>query len=206
MPFDLQTLAQFAYYFFGILVITNPLSTAIIFITLTEDASDKERRETAIGAAATATIILTIFTLGGMYIFNFFGISIGAFQITGGIVLISVGLRLLKGESKVLHHSHFEADEVMVVPLAIPMLAGAGAITTVIVYTSNEPSMFETALIIIAIALNGILAYVILDNSNFVKRVFKERGLRVLNRLMGLIVLSMAVEFVISGLTRAGII
>ena len=202
--FELGT--RFLYYFFGILIITNPLSTAIIFLTMTENASEKERKETALGAVSISTIILTVFTLGGMYIFNFFGISIGAFQITGGIVLISVGLRMIRGESKQLHESHFDANEFMVVPLAIPMLAGAGAITTVMVYISEDPSMLETALLIIAIALNGVLAYLILQKSSFVKNVIKERGLRVLNKLMGLIILSMSIEFILHGLARIGII
>ena len=151
-----------------------------------------------------STILLTVFALGGIYIFHFFGISVGAFQITGGIVLITIGLKLLRGEGKKIHASHFEADDVMIVPIAIPMLGGAGAITTVVVYMSEGPTYFEIAVLLLAILINGLLAYIILKYSVIIKKVFKEHGLRVLNKLMGLIVLSMAVEFILHGLVRVG--
>ncbi len=205
MSFIVENGTIFLYYLLGIIIITNPLSTALIFITLSKDADEKEKKETAIGAASISTAILTLFALGGLLIFKFFGISIGAFQITGGIVLISVGMKLLRGEGKDVHESHFVASEVMVVPLAIPMLSGAGAITTVIVFASEGGSAFQTALLVLAVACNGILAYLILQYSEFVEKMVKERTQRVINKIMGLIVLSMAVEFIIHGISRTGI-
>ena len=163
---------KFLYYFFGILIITNPLSTAIIFLTLTEDATENERKATARGATTISTILLLIFAIGGIYIFYFFGISVGAFQITGGIILITIGLKLLKGEGKKVHSSHFEADDIMVVPLAIPMLAGAGAITTVVVYMSEGPTFLEIGVLLLAILINGLLAFIILRYSVLIKKVF----------------------------------
>jgi multiple antibiotic resistance protein len=108
----------------------------------------------------------------------------------------------LKGEHKKLHHSHFEVEEVMIVPLAIPMIAGPGAITSVMVLISNHPGFHNYFLVYLAILVNMIIMYFVLLKSDWVKSFFKERGLRVINKIMGIILMALSIQFIINGLTN----
>lgn len=200
MGLENAALNFFLYAFGSLFIIINPLSTASLFLILTQDSTDQEKKEIIKGSTFTATLVLLFFGITGYYLFQFFGISIGAFKIAGGIILLQISLNLLKGEHKKLHHSHFEVDDIMIVPLAIPLLSGPGAISTVVVLISENGGMSNHFIIFMAILLNMILAYFILLKSETVKSFFKERGLRVINKVMGIIMLALSVQFIINGI------
>ena len=190
----------FMYAFISLFVIINPFSTASIFLTLTEDSKKEEKKEIIKGATVISTIILMVFAVTGLYIFKFFGISIGAFKIAGGIILMKISLELLKGEHRKLHHSHFEVDDIVIVPLSIPLIAGPGTISTVVVMISDNPGFNHYFLIFLAILLNMLLIYFVLSKSEAVQSFFKERGLRVINKIMGIILTALSVQFFINGI------
>ncbi|MBR9675884.1 NAAT family transporter [Candidatus Woesearchaeota archaeon] len=192
----------FIYSFVTLFVVVNPFSTASIFLALTEKAKKEEKLEIASGATLISLIILSIFGFSGYFIFKFFGISLGAFRIAGGIILLNIAFRMIKGEHKKLHHSHFEVDEVMIVPLAIPLIAGPGSISTIVVLISDNPGFTNYFLIFLALLINMALMYVILRNSDDVKSFLKERGIRVLNKVMGIIIMALSVQFIINGIAQ----
>lgn len=198
--FDSTALSFFMYSFISLFVIINPFSTASVFLTLTNDSSKKDIKEIIKGATLISTIILLVFGLTGLYIFKFFGISLGAFKIAGGIILLMISLNLLKGEHKKLHKSHFEVDEVMIVPLAIPLIAGPGTISTVVVLINDNPGLDHYFLVYLAILINMFLVYFVLHRSKDVEKFFKERGLRVMNKIMGIILTAISVQFFVNGI------
>jgi len=191
----------FLYVFAGLFVVINPFSTASVFVVLTEDYTYAEQRQVIRGAVLASTIILFSFGIFGYYIFKFFGVTIGAFHVAAGIILISISLKMIEGEHKQLHESHFEAEDIMIVPLSIPFISGPGTISTVIVMvTSAEASIPRHLLVYAAIFLNMVIVYWVLRKSDFIKRIVKERGFRVINKLMGIILMTMAVQFIVNGL------
>lgn len=183
----------------SIFVIVNPLSTAIIFLQLTANDSVKEKKAIARSATTTAFIILMFFALTGFIIFEFFSITVGSFKIMGGIFLFRTAWLMLQGEGKTLHASHLHRD-ITLVPLAIPLISGPGTIVTSVVLFQHANSLLEKSLIILAIALVMLLTYLILLKSHWVKMVLRDKGIRVLNKLMGIILGSIAVQFVINGI------
>ncbi len=191
----------FLYVFGGLFVVINPFSTASVFVVLTEESTADEQRAIIRGAVIASTIILFSFGIFGYYIFKFFGVTIGAFLVAAGIILVSISLKMIEGEHKQLHESHMEAEDIMIVPLSIPFISGPGTISTVIVMvTTADASVLRYLLVYAAILLNMGIVYWVLRKSDLIKRVVKERGFRVINKLMGIILMTLAVQFIVNGL------
>jgi len=195
---------------FGILTFTsfftliNPLGTMPIFMTMTADLDQKHRVKTAKKASIIAFFTILLFAFSGQLLFNFFGISVNSFRIVGGVIFFLMGMDMLHarlGKVKIQESEiHTYVNDISVTPLAIPMICGPGAITNAIVLMEDAQTIEYKAVLIFTIFLVLLLTYIILYSSSKVTKMMGETGNNVLMRLMGLIVMVIAVEFFFSGL------
>jgi multiple antibiotic resistance protein len=189
----------------SLLVIINPLMVTSVFITLTGSYPPEARRQVARKTSIIAFAVLLAFAVSGSLLFKFFSITIGAFQIAGGIILFSVALGMLHAQPPRMKHTPEELAEAMsrediaVVPLAIPMTSGPGAITTVIVLASEARSAPNLIVLFVALVVAIATLWVMLRNAARVGRFLGPSGLNITTRLMGLILATVAVQFVIHG-------
>ena len=175
-----------------------------IFMTMTADLDQNHRTKTAQKASIVSFITIIIFAFSGQLLFNFFGISVHSFRVVGGVIFFLMGMDMLQarlGKVK-LKDSEIKSyiDDISVTPLAIPMICGPGAITNSIVMMEDANSINKKIILIIAIFLVIILTYIILYSSSKIIKALGETGVNVMMRLMGLIVMVIAVEFFFSGL------
>lgn len=197
--------------FTSVFVIINPLGAGIIYVSMT-DAFDREiRRRIALEACWTAFIVLVVFALLGGLILQLFGITLAAFRIGGGILLFLIGLDMVfakvsRAKMTATERYEGEPEDVAVMPLAIPMIADPGTITTVIVLIArgeSELGLGSYAVVVAAIAFTvGITCLVMLNADRVVSRI-GQREFRAVNRIMGILMVAIAVEFVINGLKTA---
>jgi multiple antibiotic resistance protein len=195
---------------FGILTFTsfftliNPLGTMPIFMTMTADLDQEHRVKTAKKASIIAFFTILLFAFSGQLLFNFFGISVNSFRIVGGVIFFLMGMDMLHarlGKVKIQESEiHTYVNDISVTPLAIPMICGPGAITNAIVLMEDAQTIEHKAVLIFTIFIVLLLTYIILYSSSKVTKMMGETGNNVLMRLMGLIVMVIAVEFFFSGL------
>jgi multiple antibiotic resistance protein len=192
---------DFLLVFVPLIIIVNPSSTLALFSAITSSSSKKERRTTAKNAAVYAAILLLIFAIAGSGILDYLGIEIYSLRIAGGILLAFVGLDMTRrgqqfGESP---PGKEQKADFALVPLAMPSLAGPGAITVIIVSMKNltiENSWFYSIIIaIIAILLTMVITYLIFLSSGIVIRVLGKKGMDAFTRVMGLLTVAIAVQF-----------
>ena len=190
----------------SLLVIINPLMVTSVFITLTGNYPPETRRRVARKTSSIAFAVLLAFAIFGSLLFKFFSITIGAFQIAGGIILFSVALGMLHAQPPRMMHTPEELAEAMsrediaVVPLAIPMTSGPGAITTVIVLASEARVVPNMIVLFVALVVAMLTVWLMLRNAGRIGRLLGPSGLNITTRLMGLILATVAVQFVIHGI------
>ncbi|MFO7879079.1 MAG: MarC family protein [Bacteroidota bacterium] len=191
--------------FAALFSVVNPFGTLPVFISITQYDTKRDRNRTALRASIFMIIILLIFFLVGTYIMNFFGISISSLRITGGIIIGSSGFALLtgnfskhKGMNKKVEADAIAKDDSSISPLAIPMLAGPGAISLLISYSNQYPAWDYYLIIISAILFTGFLTYIILRSAQIINKRLGATGLSSLSRLIGFIVIAIGVEYIIS--------
>jgi multiple antibiotic resistance protein len=195
---------------FGLLAFTsfftliNPLGTMPIFMTMTSTLDDAERTRTAKKATIIGFLTILAFAFSGQLLFKFFGISINSLRIVGGVIFFIMGLDMLNAR---LVHTKVKSSEVKayvndisITPLAIPMICGPGAITNAIVLMEDARTITYKIILIVAISMVILLTYVILYSSSRILKALGETGNNVMMRIMGLIVMVIAVEFFFSGL------
>lgn len=190
--------------FTSLFTIVNPFSTASVFITISKGDSKIKKRKMAKKAAVTAALILIVFSVLGNYILSFFSITIDAFRIAGGILIISVGMRMVKAKREYFSNEKEEKhakdkEDVSLIPLAIPMMSGPGAMTTALVLMSSAESIPNMASVIIAIILVCLLSFFILTKAEILEKILGVSGQKVFERILGLIVLVIGVQFIING-------
>ncbi|UTW64610.1 NAAT family transporter [bacterium SCSIO 12741] len=195
---------------FGLLAFTsfftliNPLGTMPVFMTMTSELTPQQRRKTALKAVTVAFIALMIFAFSGNILFDFFGISINSLRMVGGIIFFLMGMDMLQArlaKTKVDENSARQyVDDISVTPLGIPMICGPGSITNAIVLMGDAPSYGHRITLIVVMALILLLTFLILWSSTKLIKILGETGNKVMLRLMGLIVMVIAVDFFFSGL------
>ena len=195
---------------FGILAFTslftmvNPLGVIPVYISLTGDLGTKEAKRVAVKATITALIILMLFAVGGKFIFDFFSISVNSLRIVGGIIFFIAGYDMLQARfirTKLQSESDDEfANDISLTPLAIPIICGPGAITVSIVLFNDASVMPQKLVLLLAIILVLAITLLFLLSARKIMRYLGENGNKVLMRIMGLIVMVIAVEFIINGL------
>jgi multiple antibiotic resistance protein len=192
--------------------IVDPLAAIPSFLVMTSRDTDEKRRRMARQAAWTIFLVLSIFSLAGSLIFKLFSITLPAFKIAGGLILLLVAVEMLQarrsGTQEVTEErlEGTEKEEVGVTPLGIPMLAGPGAISTVMVLMGQSRDWWQAIPVFAGIMITAVLSYYTLAGANRVRRLLGETGIRILMRLMGLVLTAIAVQFVINGFTDLGIV
>jgi multiple antibiotic resistance protein len=184
----------------AVLAIANPLGAVPLFLSLTEQSELPERRRAAVQAALAVFLILACAALGGRVILAVFGISIPAFRAAGGLVILLMGLEMLRGSpTRVQHERAPESDDAIVVPLAMPLIAGPGAITTVITLTTQAPGWRGQLHAFVAVAVTSGVLLVTLLSSAWIGRRITARGQRIFLRFMGLILVSIGAQLLLTG-------
>src|ERR1700757_4991898 len=198
----------------SIFFLGDPFAAIPSFIAITSGVDAKRRRRMAIKASLTCFIVLTSFAIGGRLIFRMFGITLPAFEIAGGLILLLIGIDMLEAKRSPTQESSGETEEAAakddagIVPLGIPMLAGPGAISSVMVLVGQVPHIWQWQMFAIlgAIAVTALASYWVLAGADRVRRVMGETGIRILVRIMGLLLVALAMQFFVNGLTDLGVI
>lgn len=190
--------------FVSMFTMTNPLGTVPVYTSFTMNLSRNESMVVAFKAVLTAFIILCLFALTGQFIFNFFSITVHSLKIVGGIIFLSMGWEMLQAKlNRQPHDSETTAEfinDISITPLGVPMLCGPGAITNVIILMNSCRNMTMTAVLFSNLLIVMLLSFIILTSGKKLLSIIGENGNKVVMRLMGLIVMVIAVEFFFAGL------
>jgi multiple antibiotic resistance protein len=190
----------------ALFAIVNPIGSIPIFISATNGWSSKDRNRITNLVAITVFSVLSVAALMGEHILNFFGISIPSFQVAGGILIMLIALHMLNGKQRQSKQSNSstssldDKDLLAVVPLSVPLLAGPGAISSIIIAAENHHNFISHLSLIIPISVVVLSAWIVLRLSGFIAHLLGVIGINIVTRLMGLILASMAVEFIAKGL------
>ena len=197
LPFALLCFTSF-------FTLTNPLGTMPVFLTMTNGMNDHERKAIVRRATIVSFITLMVFTFSGQFLFKFFGISSNGFRIAGGFIIFKIGFDMLQARYSNAKLKEVEvktyADDISITPLAIPMLCGPGAIANAIMLMDDASTFTLKGTLIGIIALVYFITFLILQASTRLVRILGETGNNVMMRLMGLILMVIAVECFVSGL------
>jgi multiple antibiotic resistance protein len=203
--------SQIVTIFLAVFIVIDPFGIVPVFISLTAGFTPRRRRATILKATAVAFVVLCLFIFSGNAILRFLGIQPGSFFIAGGILMFIVSMDLLLGKPGRTKTSGDEQgegrDDVSIFPLAIPMLAGPGAITTILLYVSEDglPGVILPVLtgsVALALALAGVTMLA----STFFLRVLGRTGVSVIERIMGIVLTALSVQFVYDGLLKLGVL
>jgi multiple antibiotic resistance protein len=198
-PFALLAITSF-------FTIMNPVGTMPIFMTMTAELNDRQRKNTARKAVIVAFFTVLFFAFSGQLLFKFFGISVNSFRIVGGVIFFLIGYDMLHARLGGIKFSGKETeinayvDDISVTPLGIPMICGPGAITNGIVLMEDANTIPLKVVLVLSVLLVLILTYILLVGSSKISNRLGDTGNKVLMRLMGLIVMVIAVEFFFTGL------
>lgn len=205
MAFDLAfAVATFS----AIFAIVNPMGATTFFVVLSQDYPPDLKKRVIQKAVMAATVTLVAFAFLGNYIFYFFGTSLPAFEVAGGILLFRVGLSMMQGERPKTQLTPQDREEALqremvgVVPLGIPMLAGPGAITTVIVLmgsAANPLDLVKVLVVIVSILITMAVGWFLLHHADRIFRRIGRMGVYAFSRIMGILIAAVAVQFVLSG-------
>ena len=197
LPFALLCFTSF-------FTLTNPLGTMPVFLTMTNGMNDHERKAIVRRATIVSFITLMVFTFSGQFLFKFFGISSNGVRIAGGFIIFKIGFDMLQARYSNAKLKEEEvktyADDISITPLAIPMLCGPGAIANAIMLMDDASTLSLKGTLIGIIALVYFITFLILQASTRLVRILGETGNNVMMRLMGLILMVIAVECFVSGL------
>ena len=187
----------------ALLAICDPPGAVPAYLGITATMPPEARRKAPLRAAVTVTIILGVALLAGEILLRMFGISLPAFQAAGGLLILLMGLEMLRGTpTKVQDESQHEEDseDRILVPLAMPMIAGPGAIATVITFSAKAKSWEGNALIAGAILITGLVIFLTLYSAAWVQKKISARGQRIFLRFMGLILVAVGAQLLLSGI------
>ena len=201
----METILPFALLCFtSFFTLTNPLGTMPVFLTMTNGLSDEERKHIIKRATIVSFIILIAFTLCGQFLFKFFGISTNGFRIAAGFIILKIGYDMLQARysNAKLKEDEIKAyvNDISITPLSIPMLCGPGAIANGIILMSDATTFELKCTLISMIAVVYVISYFVLRLSTRLVKLIGETGNNVMMRLMGLILMVIAVECFVGGL------
>jgi len=193
----------------SILVISNPVSTSAIFISLTNEMSSDEKMAIVKRAIKYSAGIMVFFSISGFLIFQIFGFSIGAFRIAGGVLLFSTAVSMLdpKPAHKAIENT---SQDIALIPLSIPFTTGPGTIVTIVLLMTEGQNIISTHDLVtgtisiigvyIGMSVTLVVSFFMMSRSDAIDARLKEGGRRVVTKIMGLLVMAIAVQFVINGI------
>jgi multiple antibiotic resistance protein len=200
--------------FIALITMVNPIAVIPSFVALTLGIGRSTRARVALVAGIACMCVLTLFLLAGNYVFRFFGITVPAFQIMGGLIFLTNAMRTLVnddrrannagGEKRMedsdVQKAEIDPTSIAVVPLAVPMLSGPGAITSVMVLVNLYPAWTQKLAVIVAIVAVGLCSYLVLLSAGPLSRVIGDRGRAVFSKIMALLLGAIGIQFIINGL------
>jgi multiple antibiotic resistance protein len=198
--------AEYVKMFIGLLAIINPFGVIPIFISMTTDQSSVQRSKTINMVAVGVIIILLVALFFGELVLDFFGITIASFRVGGGILILLMAIAMLHAKTSYIRQTEEEADEsiekesVAIVPLAMPLLAGPGAISTVILMAHKSSGVAHYMITALGIMLLGLVIWGVLRLSPWIATRIGATGINIFTRIMGLILAAIAVEFIANGI------
>ncbi|HEX8013705.1 MAG TPA: MarC family NAAT transporter [Flavobacterium sp.] len=197
----------FIYLFAALFSVLNPIGTVPIFVGLTHDDSDIERSRISLWTAINVFIILIVSFFIGQYVLTFFGISIDALRIAGGLVILNSGFSLLSGKiskkrgiNKKVENDAQKRNDIALTPLAIPMLAGPGSISLLIAFYQEHHEVNEIIISSLAILAIAITIFVILKSAHYLARILGASGIVAISRIIGFIVIAIGIQYIVSSI------
>ncbi len=191
----------------ALIVLMNPLGAIPLFLNLTADNSAEERQGIAKVAALAVAIGILIFALFGNGLLKLLNISIGSFQIGGGILVLLIAISMMNPKSsntteatKEEHKEAKDKENISVVPMAIPLLFGPGAISTVIIYSSTANGFWEVLQLCLAGFIAAFVCYLAMVSATPLRRLLGKTGINIIGRVMGLILAAVSIEIIVNGL------
>ena len=184
---------------------TDPVGAAPVFLGLTAHMDARQKRHAAIRASISSFLILAVAVVAGRFILGLFGISLPAFQAAGGLVIVLMGLEMLRGTPTRVQHDDSEGEEKedpIIVPFSMPLIAGPGAITTMITLTARAEGWAAQFIVLCAVAAETCVLLFILLSAAWLSSHFSRSGLRVLLRFLGLILLAIGAQLLLSGVQQ----
>jgi len=192
--------------FSSIFALVNPIGLVPIFLSITQDYNKKERDIIAFKAIVFSFFILVLFSLIGDFIFSFYNITIHGFRIAGGILLLKISFDMIESKrsrTKTTPKEEKEAEEkneIAYTPLAIPLIAGPGSIASIMILSSESTTNSKKISLFFALFIVLITTFIILQLSKILSRRFGKLGLRIMQRIMGLILMVISIEFILKGI------
>lgn len=192
--------------FASLFSVVNPLGAIPVYLGLTTGYTLQERNRSALLTSIYFILILLSFFFFGSYILSFFGISLSSLQIAGGLVIFNSGFSLLNGKfersrvSKKVTEEAMDKEDISFAPMAMPMLSGPGSISLLISLFAEYDSAAEHGLIAGVVVITGVTIFLILRSAPIVFRILGHAGLKAISRIMGFIVMAIAVEYIIGGI------
>lgn len=188
----------------SVLFIVDPIAVIPTYLVITRRETTEQRAKTARRACIAAATILIVFAVGGTYIFQLFGITLPAFRIAGGLILWLVAMDMLHAERRTQESTPEivegqEKEDVALTPLAMPMLAGPGAISTIMVLAGQARTLDRKFVVYGSILLTAFISWITLRVGERVVQRLGQTGIRVMTRIMGLLLAAIAVQFVVTG-------
>jgi multiple antibiotic resistance protein len=200
-------LSDFMGFLFAMLAITNPASSLGVFLGMTDDKSISDRKRIAVIATITIFIVLMVIAWAGIPILKMFGISLPAFQITGGLIILLRGLEMLNAKETPTTKTASALEDqarhsIAIVPLALPIIAGPGAMTNVIVFGTQFPGFVNTLYISIGVFIVTLVLGLVMYYATYIGKLIGPTGIKIMTRIMGLILAAMAMSMITSGLLK----
>jgi len=209
MPFSKVVILSFV----AVVTMVNPLAVIPSFVALTNGVSRRTRNSVAFVAGIAVIVVLTTFLLAGNYVFSFFGITVPAFQIMGGVIFLTNAMRTLVDDDRRAYNAggekrmedrdkekaEIDPSSIAVVPIAVPMLSGPGAITSVMVLVNLYPGVEAKMAVLMAIIAVGAVSWVVLLAADPISRVIGSRGRLVFAKIMSLLLGAIGIQFIING-------
>lgn len=191
--------------FWSLFVIVDPIGLVPAFLAMTEHNGKEDRIRMAKLAAIVTFLVLFAFAIGGNWILQSFGVTVPAFEIAGGIILLKIALDMLQARRTALKETPEEQaegltkDDIAITPLAVPMLAGPGAITAVVLLGQQSQNILQSSVVVINIFLVSLISFLILRIAALRSSIFSAITLKIISRLMGLLLAAIAVQFILDG-------
>lgn len=187
----------------GIFVIVDPIGSVGIFLSVTNGFTQIKKEKAARFAGITVAAVLVIAALMGQAILDLFGIRLAAFSVAGGILFLILAVEMIRGEGVSQFHKLNERSEQLpaaaIVPLGVPLMAGPGAISTVILASPGSANWFETAILISSIVVLGLITWLCFSYAQHIEKLIGDIGIQLISRIMGLILAALAVEYIVKG-------
>jgi len=204
-----KTMELFIYVFAALFSVLNPLGAVPVFVGLTQDDSKQERSRISLWAAINVAIILIISYFIGKYMLQFFGISINALRIAGGLLIVNSGFSLLSGNgskrrgvNKRVTNDAMHRNDIALTPLAMPMLAGPGSMSLLIAMYQEQPAVLQKITTCLAILCVSLTIFFILRSAHYLSRILGAAGLVAISRIIGFIVIAIGIQYISSSVVN----